>query len=261
MATTTDLTNQKINYGVWCGKVVQEPVFNHEVRNKQTDELIQSYYLLKIEVDYKDHKGLIHDVSELPVQVSKTHLEKAGEVKVGDILFVKGEYRAYDRSNDENASSKIVTRIAANKVEVVEDYISNVNKIEFVGLLNSKLYKSKFTEDGKIELDFKKRPVPVLDEEGNKIPWLKKENGHMINDIRIEVSKHSVDYTGTLRKTYTDFIPAIAYDATAIKISRDIKVNTPVKASGYVRRRPKKGVPGEYVFEPVITHIEAIQPQ
>jgi hypothetical protein len=248
------------NRGVWCGKVVKGPEFNHELRDKDSNEVIEQYYVVEIEVEFENTKKTVKDVSVLPVLITKTKIENLGGIKEGDLLFVKGEYRAYDRREEETGKRRTITRILAKKVEKVDGFTRTRNKIEFHGVLKSKLYKAKFKEDGTLEKDEKGRPVPVLDENGNKIPWVRRNTeGLTVNDFVLEVSKEIVDENGEKRTIYKDYIPMIAYGAVAWQIAKEIDIDTKVKARGYVRRRPKNGYEGEYVYEPVITRITPVK--
>lgn len=248
------------NRGVWCGKVVEEPVLDHEIRDKETDELIEQYFEVKLEVEYENPKKTIKNVSTLLVLISKTKIDTLGGVNVGDLLFVKGEYRAYDRRNEETGRRNTITRIQAKKVEKVAEYTRTRNKIEFHGVLKSKLYKAKFNEEGVIELDEKGKPVPVLDEEGNKISWVRRNTeGLTVNDFVLEVGKKITTEDGQEKVIYTDYIPMLAYGAIAWQVAKDIDLDTPVLAQGYVRCRPKNGFADEVVYEPVITRITPLE--
>lgn len=249
-----------LNRGVWCGKVVKGPEFNHELRDKETNDVIEEYFVVEVEVEFENSKKTVTDVSVLPVLVTKTKMNNLGGIKVGDLLFIKGEYRAYDRRDEQSGRRHTITRILSKKVESVEDYTRTRNKIEFHGVLKSKLYKSKFKEDGTLEKDEKGRPVPVLDDEGNKIPWVRRNtDGLTVNDFVLEVAKEIVDENGEVKTIYTDYIPMIAYGAVAWQIAKEIEVESKVKARGYVRRRPKNGFSGEFVYEPVITRITPVK--
>ncbi|MGF9890936.1 hypothetical protein ABEX78_19980 [Priestia megaterium] len=249
-----------LNRGVWCGKVVKGPEFNHDLRNKETDEVIEQYFVVEVEVEFENSKKTVTDTSVLPVLITKTKMDSLGGIQEGDLLFVKGEYRAYDRRDEASGRRHTITRILSKKTEKVEGYTRTRNKIEFHGVLKSKLYKAKFNEDGVLEKDEKGRPVAVLDEEGNKIPWVRRNTeGLTVNDFVLEVAKEIVDENGEVKTVYTDYIPMIAYGAVAWQIAKEIELDTKVKARGYIRRRPKNGFEGEYVYEPVITRITPVK--
>ena len=146
------------------------------------------------------------------------------------------------------------------KVEKVLEYTRTRNKIEFHGVLKSKLYKAKFNEEGVIELDEKGKPVPVLDENGNKISWVRRNTeGLTVNDFVLEVGKKITTEEGQEKVVYTDYIPMLAYGAIAWQVAKDIDLDTPVLAQGYVRCRPKNGFADEVVYEPVITRITPLE--
>ncbi|MGF7535598.1 hypothetical protein AAGG74_18250 [Bacillus mexicanus] len=247
------------NRGIWCGKVVEGPVFNHELRDRETQELIEEYYVVQLEVEFENAKKTVTDVSVLPVLITKSKLDALGDVKEGDLLFVRGEYRAYDRRDEENNKKRTITTILSKKVEKVTDYTRTRNKIEFHGILKSKIYKVKFDENGVIEKDEKGKPVPVLDEDGNKIPAVRRNTeGKTVNDFILQVPKQIFE-NEEVKTIANDYIPMIAYGSAAWQIAQEIDVNTKVMARGYVRRRAKNGFEGEWVYEPVITRITPIK--
>lgn len=249
-----------LNRGIWCGKVVKGTEFNHELRDRETNEVIEQYFVAELEVEFENASKTVKDVSILPVLMTKTKLDSLGGVSEGDLLFVKGEYRAYDRRDEETGKRHTITRILAKKIEKVEGYTRTRNKIEFYGVLKSKLYKAKFNDEGILEKDEKGRPVPVLDENNNKIPWVRRNtDGLTVNDFVLEVAKEIIDENGEVKTIYTDYIPMIAYGAVAWQIAKEIELETKVKSRGYIRRRPKNGYEGEYVYEPVITRITPVK--
>lgn len=246
------------NRGIWCGIVASEPELDHQITDKETGEVIRDYYLLSIKVDYSNDKGTINDSSTLPVLVSNQKMERMnGAIKKGTILFVKGEWRAFQK--EEDGRKKTVTRIQANHVEVQEKMMRTRNKIELVGKLATKLYKAKFGEDGKMEYNEKGKPVPVLDEEGKKIPWVRRNpEGFTVNDFHLEVKGLRRERTGeVVGIKYKDFIPCIGYGAVAWRVAREIEIDTPVRAVGYIRKRQKNGK-DEFVYEAVITEIHLL---
>lgn len=248
------------NRGIWCGKVVEGPVFNHELRDRESQELIEEYYVVQLEVEFENAKKTVTDTSVLPVLITKTKLDSLGEVKEGDLLFVKGEYRAYDHRDEENNKKRTITTILSKKIEKVSDFTRTRNKIEFHGVLKSKIYKVKFDENGVIVKDEKNKPVPVVDENGNKIPSVRRNTeGKTVNDFILQVSKQIIDENDEVKTIYTDYIPMIAYGSAAWQIAQEIDVDTKVMARGYVRRRAKNGFEGEWVYEPVITRITPIK--
>lgn len=249
-----------LNRGVWCGKVIGNPEFNHELRDKETQEIIEEYFLVDVEVEYENSKQTVKDTSVLPVLITKTKVDALGGINEGDLLFIKGEYRAYDRRDEESGRRQTITRVLAKKCEKVEDFTRTRNKIEFHGVLKNKLYKSKFTEDGILEKDEKGRPVPVLDDDGNKIPWTRRnQDGLTVNDFVLEVAKEVITEDNEIKTIYKDYIPMISYGPVAWQIAKEIEVDTKVKVRGYIRRRPKNGFEGEYVYEPVIVRITPVK--
>jgi hypothetical protein len=252
-----DKKRKFVNRGVFCGEVQSEPLLDHQIKNNDSGEVIKEYYAVDIEVEFENKNKTVKDVSVLPFLLTKEQMEEMGGVSTGDILFIKGEWRAYDRRL-EDGRRQTVTRVLSRKAEKIEDFTRTRNKVEFEGLLKSKIHKAKFDEDGRLERDEKKRLVLILDEEGKKIPWIRKNpEGHVVNDFVLQVTKE-MEKDGEMKVLYEDFIPCIAYGPVAWQIMKEIDIDTPVKARGYVRRRMKKGYEGEYVYEPVITRITPI---
>ena len=243
------------NRGIWCGKIVSMPVLDHQITDHETNTVVREYYAIEIEVNYSNEKGTIKDTSILPVLVSKNKLDKIdGGLSLGDILFAKGEWRAY--KSKKSKSKKVETRIHAYYIQKQEKVTRNQNKIELFGFLAGKLYKAEFDESGKMKYNYKGKPIHVLDENGNKIPWVRRNpEGFTVNDVYLEVEGYKKDSNGNKTELkYKDFIPCIAFGSVAWKI-KEIEQGSFVQATGYVRKRKKNKREG-YVYEVVITEIE-----
>jgi hypothetical protein len=246
--------NRLVNRGVFCGKVTSDPVLDHQIKN-DTGELIKEYHLVEAEVMFENKTGTVKDTSILPFLVTKEQMDEINGISIGDILFIKGEYRAYDRKLEEG-KRKTVTRVNCKKIEKIEDFTRTRNKIEFEGILKSKLFKVEFNDEGQVVRDEKGKLKPVLDEDGKRISAVRKNaDGHTVNDFILQVSKEVEKEDGVMKSVYRDFIPCISYGPVAKQIQNEIEVDVPVKARGYIRRRPKNGYTDEYVYEPVITRI------
>lgn len=246
------------NRGVFSGKLVSGPVMDHEIKDKETGELIRTIYKLKMSVVFENKNKTVTDESVLPFLVSDDQLEKLGEFSVGDLMFIKARWRAFNRrdENDRNYTYPVGT---VTHIEKVETLPRTQNKIELHGYLQSKIFKVEFDENGKIKTDENGRLIPVLDEEGNKIPWTRRNNeNQQVNDVVLLVKNERILENGEIVTYYRDYIPAIGYGAVARQICDDIETNQKVKARGYVRQREKNGYPGEYVYEVVVTRITAL---
>lgn len=255
--TNIEKTNHFLNRGVFCGDIVDQPTLDHTITDSKGN-VVKEVYLVNVKVVFENSKKTVRDESELPVLLSEKQISEIGELEKGDIVFIKGEWRAYVR-HQENGSKSTVTRLIARKIEKVEDYTRTRNKIEFEGYLAKKLFKAEFDEEGKLKRDENRRLIPVLDEEGKTIPWVRRNTeGFTVNDIVLRLNKEIKGENGEVKYTYEDYIPAIGYGPVAWQVANEIEIGTPVSARGYLRRRPKNGYEGEYVYEAVITRIKPI---
>lgn len=246
------------NRGVFGGVLSSEPVLDHEIKDRETEEVVKKIYKIEMDVVFENRTKTVRDESTLRFLIPDEQLENLGEVNVGQLLFVKARWRAFSRKgeNNQNYTYPIGT---VTHIEKVEELPRTQNKIELHGYLQSKIYKVKFDEDGKILTDEKGRLVPELDENGERIPWTRRNNEkQQVNDIVLLVKNERILEDGTVKTYYRDYIPAIGYGAVARQICNDIDINQKVKARGYVRQREKNGYPGEFVYEVVVTRITAL---
>src|SRR5690625_1472593 len=173
-------------------------------------------------------------------------LEELGDVKVGDYLFIRGRWRAFSLRDEETGKRYTSPMGTVSKIEKVEEMTRTRNKIELHGYLKSKLYKVKFDDEGNILRDEDGRLVPDLDEDGERIPWTRRNHENLqVNDVVLLVKNERELEDGEVEVIHRDYIPAIGYGAVARQICDDIDIDQMVKARGYVRKREKNGFPGD----------------
>lgn len=244
------------NRGIWFGTVITAPELDHELYDRESGEVVKRYYLLTLQVEYVNEKGSIRDTSHLPVLISENKLSRLSDpIKPGNSLFIKGEWRVFAKK-EESGRSRVVPRIQATLVERPELPMRTRNKIEFVGTLATKLYKAQFDEQGKMKVNEKNKPLPFLDDNGEKIPWVRRNHeGFTVNDFHIEIKGLRRERTGEVMGVkYKEFIPCIGYGGVAWKVAKEVDIGTLVRATGYIRQRTKPGTT-DHVYEAVITDI------
>ena len=223
------------NHGVWSGSVISALEFSHEVKDRKTNEIVERFYKFYIETEIsyeKDGELRVVDKSTLPVTVSETNLrelnpeavEATETLVLGDIVFIKGSWRAYDyKSKDENRTRLDQTAY----VKIIEKHsdfqVRTRNKFEFEGVLVKKLYEYEKGEGGRAVRDDKGRLVPKKDEEGNDVFTVRKNReGKIVNDFTIAIN----------RPNGSDYIPCIAYGRLAKHIAKNVDRGAEIEEVG-----------------------------
>jgi hypothetical protein len=241
------------NHGVWCGKVATEMEFSHEVKDRNNGEIIDKFFKLYIDVEIRNKNDVLIDLSRLPVTVSQNNLDALDkELEIGDIVFIKGSWRAYDYKNKDTNRNKLDQTSYVKILEVHDDYqVRTRNKFEFEAILVKKLYEFERLEDGTPVKDEKGRLIPKLDEEGKEIYTVRKnKEGKVVNDFIIAIN----------RPNGSDYIPCISYGKLAKAIASDIEVGSEVEGSGYIRERRYTDRNGNdrVAYEAVVTSIQPL---
>lgn len=246
------------NHGVWSGRVVSPLEFSHEIVNKETEEVIEKFYKLFIEVEIKNKRDELIDSSVLPVTVSSRNIKEVKpEVEnveealvVGEILFIKGSWRAYDYKDQNTLRSKLEQTAYVKVLEVHDGFqVRTRNKFEFEGTLVKKLYEPERDENGNAKKDEKGRLIPKLDEDGKEIYTVRKNReGKVVNDFIVAIN----------RPNGSDYIPCIAYGKLAKYIASNVEKTSEIEGSGYIRTRKfKDGRGNERVaYEAVVSYIK-----
>lgn len=249
------------NRGVWYGKAISEVQFSHEVKDRKTGEIVERFYTFNVETEIKDKIGNVVNVSVLPVTVPESKLQEikpditdvTAKIAVGDLVFLKGSWRAYDYRNPATKRTHLEQNAYIKIIEVHEEYqVRTRNKFEFEGVLVKKLYEFERDEQGVAKKDEKGRLLPKTDEEGNiKYVVRKNKEGKIVNDFIVAIN----------RPNGSDYIPCLAYKKLATTIAKEIEVGSEVEGSGYIRSRHYQ-VNGEerVAYEAVITQLTAKEP-
>jgi len=245
------------NRGVWYGKVVSELTFSHDVKDRKTGEVVESFYSFQIQTEIIDRKGNTIDASIVPVTVPTSKLQEikpeveaiTEKISVGDLVFLKGSWRAYDYKDSQSSRTRLEQNAYVKIIEVHDDFqVRTRNKFEFEGVLVKKLYEFERKEDGAPVKDEKGRLVPKTDEEGNiKYVVRKNKEGKVVNDFIVAIN----------RPNGSDYIPCIAYTRLATKIAKEIPVGAEVEGAGYIRAREyQSGGVTRLAYEAVVTSLE-----
>lgn len=255
------------NHGIWCGRVYTEPEFSHNIKNKETNEVLEEFYKFYIETETEEEHNGLTDHSILPVTVSKSNLDKLGrDLNIGNIVFVKGSWRTYDYKKQERKTSRLEQTAFVKIIEIHEEFVVKTrNKIEIEGVLVGKLYEAVKDEDGSIKKDEFGSPVPVLDENKNKVFTVRPHrDGGTVNDYMVAINRPKgripLEFKNdvALPKKYiqSDYIPCVSYEEMAKKVAYDIDLLSEVKGVGYIRSREYiKGGQKRTALEAVITEI------
>jgi hypothetical protein len=251
MAETMDKKIGK-NLGVWYGEMVGELEFSHEVKERSSGKIIERFLRCNIRTEILNKRGEMIDSSIIPVTVSENKInELAKRPEAGDILFLKGSWRAYDYKKGAGGKTKLEQTAYAKFIELHTSYQMKVrNKFDFEGVLVRKLYECEREENGKPKKDQQNRLIPRLDENGAvKYTVRKNKEGKVVNDITIAVN----------RPNGSDYLPAIAYKKLAVYISKQVDIYAEVEGSGYIRSRniTKNGIE-EMVYEVVVTQLNIV---
>ena len=108
------------------GRVVNEPVKSHEIEGERFYELILEVKRLSETFDY------------IPVTISERTLEGKKPVSQGDIIGVFGEFRSYNRL--ENEKSKLILHVFAKEVFKEDEFdklddLNNTNSVVITGFV------------------------------------------------------------------------------------------------------------------------------
>lgn len=246
------------NRGVWYGKVVSEVKFSHEVKDRNSNEVVEKFYTFDVETEITDKKGNVVNVSVLPVTLPESKLNEVKpeitdvtkKLELGNLVFLKGSWRAYDYRNPDTRKTQLEQNAYIKIIEVHDEYqVKTRNKFEFEGVLVKKLYEFERNEDGRPLKDEKGRLIPKVDEEGNiKYVVRKNKEGKVVNDFIVAIN----------RPNGSDYIPCIAYKKLATQIAKEIEVGSEVEGSGYIRARYyQSGGVDRVAYEAVITSLVA----
>ena len=241
------------NHGVWCGTVASELEFSHDIRQRDSGDVIETFYKFYLYVEHLRKEEVI-DRSTIPVTVSKSNLDALDrELTLGTIVFIKGSWRAYDYKDRKSTKVRLEQTAYVKIMEAHDDFeVKTRNKFDFSGVLERKLFEYERDEQGKPKKDEKGRLIPRLDENGNPIYAVRKnKEGKIVNDITILIN----------RPNGSDYIPCIAYERLAKKIKNEIDLKSEVEGSGYIRVREYLDREGMTVkaYEAVITSIQNVE--
>ena len=104
-----------------AGKVVEEPVFSHELYEEK-------FYILYIET-----RRLSQYSDKLPVIISE-RLYDISNIKKDDIFYIEGQFRSYNKLNE--GKSKLILSIFAREfVKKDDEEILTLNDANFVGFI------------------------------------------------------------------------------------------------------------------------------
>ncbi len=104
-----------------AGKVVEEPVFSHEIFEEK-------FYLFYVET-----KRLSDYTDKLPIIISE-RLYDISKIKIDEIFVTSGQFRSYNQMV--NGKSKLVLSIFAKEIEKIEDEETlTLNEATFIGYI------------------------------------------------------------------------------------------------------------------------------
>ncbi len=115
----TNLKEEPANYAKIAGTVVSEPTQSHEVEGEK-------FFEFKVEVE---RLSKVKDT--IPVTVSEKTLPKE-ELKIGDVVEIVGEYRSYNKL--QNEKSRLILTLFAKDVHVCEK-AEDINEIKLTGFI------------------------------------------------------------------------------------------------------------------------------
>jgi len=245
--------NNGINNTVWCGEVITPLEFSHEITDKTTNEVLEKFYKFSLKTKVVTNKGKELDDSKLPMVVSEKHLEKLEkQLEVGDVVFIRGSWRAYTINEDTNRKVEQVGLVN----HIVHSELKDgkyLNRFDFQGYLVDKLYIPERDEaTGKPLRDPETRKfLPLLDEEGNK-QWTVRLNREkkVVNDYFIAINTNNRSF----------YIPCVSYFGLAKKVAEEFNLGSELKGSGYVRSRTYSDDAGRErtVYEAVVVSLELV---
>ncbi len=249
--------NNGINNTVWCGEVIKPLEFSHEIPHKSTDTeedtVVEKFYKFSLKTKVVTNKGKELDDSVLPMVVSERHLEKLEkDIEVGDVVFIRGSWRAYTINEETNRKVEQVGLVN----HIVHSELKNgkyLNRFDFQGYLVDKLYIPQRDEaTGRPLRDPETRKfLPLLDEEGNK-QWTVRLNREkkVVNDYFIAINTNNRSF----------YIPCVSYFGLAKKVAEEFNLGSELKGSGYVRSRTYVDNSGteRTVYEAVVVSLELV---
>jgi hypothetical protein len=234
----------------WRGTVVKPLVFSHEIKDKTTGEIVDTYRSFSIAVEVTTNKGKLLDVSELPMVVSDRILDLLEKpLSVNDVVFVRGSWRAYtvQKENTKRRVEQVGFVQHLSHTELVDG--KSLNRFEFEGYVVGKLFVREVDENGRLILDENGKSKPALDENGKKqyTVRLNKEK-KIVNDYHIAINRGQDKF----------YIPSLSYFNMAKKIAEEIPDGAHVTGSGYIRSRSIRD--GEHtVYEAVVVGMDIIE--
>lgn len=111
--------NEQTNIAKIVGRVVKGPQKSHQIEG-------ESFYELVLEV-----KRLSDTYDYIPVTISERVIENQREILEGDEIGVEGEFRSYNKL--ENEKSKLILHVFAKEV-YTQDEIDDLNETNFVNI-------------------------------------------------------------------------------------------------------------------------------
>lgn len=245
--------NNGLNSTVWCGEVVEQLSFSHDIKNKETGEVIDTFYRFALRTKVVTNKGKELDDSVLPIIVSEKSLEKLEkQLEVGDVVFIRGSWRAYTVADDKGRKVEQVGFVSTIVHSELKDG-KYLNRFDFQGYLVNKLYvPERDAETGKPLRDAETGQFkPLLDEDENK-QWTVRLNREkkVVNDFTIAINTNNRSF----------YIPSVSYFGLAKRIAEEFPIGSEVKGSGYVRSRTYKDGRGneQQVYEAVVVSLELV---
>jgi len=243
------------NRGIWCGKIVTNLELNHELQNKEKTHVIERFFKFFIETEVGTKDSENEKASVLPVIISETKLKEFSITpKKGDIVFLKGPWRTYDKEMPHSNRTKLEQYIFVKQIEVHEEFsVKTRNKIEFKGVLVDKIFVKERDENGHM-IKKNGKFVNVLDENEKPIPTTRKKDGKIINDFTVAVN----------RPNGSDYIPAVASFKLAEFIAYQLEIGAEIECFGYTRSREyelKSNGQVGIAYEAVINRLNVIEPE
>lgn len=241
------------NQTVWCGEVLSPMVVSHERKNSDKTEVLETFYRFNIKVEVKTNKGKVLDTSTLPMVVSEKMLETLEKpLEVGDIVFIRGSWRAYTVV-DEGTERRRVEQVGFVQYLVHSELRDgkSLNRFDFEGYLVHKLYDPVRDAEGNPVRRADGSFEPNLDEDGNK-QWTVRLNKEkkIVNDYTIAINRNNRSF----------YIPSLSYYNLAKKIADEIGIGDKVEGSGYIRSREfEKNGEKQVVYEAVIVSLGVIE--
>lgn len=216
------------NKTIWCGEVVGPLEVDHVYQ--EMEESQDTYYRFHLKTVVKTNKDRLLDESLLPMVINEKLLNGLDKtIEEGDILFLRGSWRAYT-VGVESKSRRV------EQIGVVEEIAHSelragkyLNRYEFEGYLVEKLYLPEKDERSKPKVDSKTgKFIPLLDEKGKK-QWTVRLNKEkkVVNDFTIAINEGDRSF----------YIPSLSFFNLAHRIANEFPIGSKVKGAGYIRSR------------------------